>query len=76
MHIHLVDNIQVRIHTGEQRRLSVKIPRGRGRDPIKHVRDVECVEIETAARDADRLMLPMERGERVGDVVEVNVCAA
>lgn len=73
MHLYAVDNIQVCVDKRKQGRLALEVPRGRDSNPVKHVRDVERVEIKTAACDTDGLTLTMERCEGVGDVVEVDV---
>lgn len=76
VYLDVVDDIQVGVDSGEQRRLAREVPRGRDGNPVKHVRNIEGVEIEAAARDTYRLVLTMERCERVGDVVKVYVRTA
>ena len=57
MHFDSIDDLQV---CGEQRRLPSKIPRGRERNAVKHIRDIECVEVEGATCDTHCFVLPVE----------------
>jgi hypothetical protein len=76
MHLHAVDDLQVCVDKCEQGCLACEVPCGREGYAIKHVCDVERVEIEATACNADRFVLTMERCEGVGDVVEVYVRAS
>lgn len=76
MNLHAVDDLQVCVDKCEQRCLACEVPCGREGYAIKHVRDVERVEIEAAACNADRFVLTMEGCEGVCDVVEVYVRAS
>ena len=76
MHFHAVNDLQVGVDKIEQGCLAREVPCGRDGNPIKHVCDVERVEIEAATCDANRFVLTMECCEGVGDVVKVDVRAA
>lgn len=75
MHLYAIDNLQVSVNKREQGPLTCEVARGRDGNPVKHVRDVKRVKIETAACDTNGFVLTMERCEGMGDIVEVDVRA-